>query len=73
MKVSEGRTEIGRVPLDEITAVIIHAHGATCSASLLAELADRGAPVVFCAANHAPRSVLMPLDGHHAQGARLRA
>ena len=40
---------------------------------LLAELADRGAPVVFCASNHAPRSVLMPLDGHHAQGARMRA
>ena len=73
LKVSEEGTEIGRVPLDEITAVIIHAHGSTCSASLLAELAERGAPVVFCAANHAPRSVLMPLDGHHAQGARLRA
>lgn len=71
--VSENGAEIGRVPLDEITAVIIHAHGTTCSASLLTELADRGAPVVFCAANHAPRSVLMPLDGHHAQGARLRA
>lgn len=73
LKVSEDGVEIGRVPLDEITAVLIHAHGTTCSASLLAELADRGAPVVFCAANHAPRSVLMPLDGHHAQGARLRA
>jgi CRISPR-associated protein Cas1 len=73
LKVSEDGAEIGRVPLDEIAAVLIHAHGTTCSASLLAELADRGAPVVFCAANHAPRSVLMPLDGHHAQGARLRA
>lgn len=73
LKVSEDGAEVGRVPLDEITAVLIHAHGTTCSASLLAELADRGAPVVFCAANHSPRSVLMPLDGHHAQGARLRA
>lgn len=73
LKVSEDGAEIGRVPLDEIAAVLIHAHDTTCSASLLAELADRGAPVVFCAANHAPRSVLMPLDGHHAQGARLRA
>lgn len=73
LKVSEDGAEIGRVPLDEITAVIIHAHGTTCSASLLAELANRGAPVVFCAANHSPRSVLIPLEGHHAQGARLRA
>jgi CRISPR-associated endonuclease Cas1 len=73
LKVSEQGTEVGRIPLDEITAVIVHAHGTTCSASLLAELADRGAPVVFCSPNHAPRSVLMPLEGHHAQGARLRA
>lgn len=70
---SEAGTEIGRVPLDQITAVIIHAHGTTCSASLLTELAQRGAPVVFCTANHSPCSVLMPLEGHYAQGARLRA
>ena len=73
LKVSDEGGEVGRIALDEITAVVIHAHGTTCSASLLAELADRGAPVVFCGSNHAPRSVLMPLEGHHAQGARLRA
>lgn len=73
LKVSKDGSEIGRVAFDEIIAVIIHAFSTTCSASLLAELADRGAPVVFCAANHSPRSVLMPLEGHHAQGARLRA
>tara|TARA_R110002020_G_scaffold70247_1_gene182402 strand:+ start:8115 stop:9026 length:912 start_codon:yes stop_codon:yes gene_type:complete len=73
LKVSEDGAEVGRIPLDQIAGVIVHAHGTTCSASLLTELADRGAPVVLCAANHAPRSVLMPLEGHHAQGARLRA
>ena len=73
LMVSENRTEIGRIPLDEIIAVIVHAHGVTWSSSLLTELAERGVPVVLCAANHAPRSVLMPLEGHHAQGARLRA
>lgn len=70
---SDKDSEVGRTPLDQIIAVIVHAHGTTCSASLLAELADRGAPVVFCGTNHAPRSVLMPLEGHHAQGARMRA
>ncbi len=73
LKVSAGGSEVGRIPLDQIAGVIVHAHGTTCSASLLTELADRGAPVVLCAANHAPRSVLLPLEGHHAQGARLRA
>lgn len=73
LKVGEGSKEIGRIPLDQIAAVIVHAHGTTWSTSLLTELADRGAPVVLCGANHAPRSVLLPIDGHHAQGARLRA
>lgn len=73
LKVSESRAEIGRTPLDQIAGVIVHAHGTTWSTSLLTELAERGTPVVLCAANHAPRSVLMPLEGHHAQGARMRA
>ena len=73
LKVTENGTEIGRTPLDQIAAVIVHAHGTTWSASLLTELAERGAPVVLCAANHAPKSVLLPLEGHHAQGARMRA
>jgi len=73
LKVSESRKEVGRLPLDQITGVIVHAHGTTWSTSLLAELADRSVPVVLCGSNHAPRSVLMPLEGHHAQGGRIRA
>lgn len=73
LKVSENGTEIGRTPLDQIAAVIVHAHSTTWSMSLLTELAERGAPVVLCSANHAPKSVLLPIEGHHAQGARIRA
>lgn len=73
LKVTQDSTEVGRIPLDQIAAVIVHAHGTTWSSSLLVELAKRGAPVVLCAANHSPRSVLMPLEGHHTQGARMRA
>ena len=73
LKVSEEGTEIGRTPLDQIAGVIVHAHGTTWSTSLLTELGKRGAPVVLCAANHAPISVLLPIEGHYAQGARMRA
>lgn len=71
--VTEDHTEIGRVPLDDILAIIVHAHGITYSNSLLVELAKRGATVVLCAANHHPEAILWPLQGHHAQGARMRA
>ncbi|MCY3877544.1 MAG: type II CRISPR-associated endonuclease Cas1 [Rhodobacteraceae bacterium] len=73
LKVSENGLEIGRTPLDQIAAVIVHAHGTTWSTSVLAELAERGAPVVLCGTNHVPRSVLLPIEGHYAQGARMRA
>ncbi|PID37283.1 MAG: subtype II CRISPR-associated endonuclease Cas1 [Rhodobacterales bacterium] len=73
LKVSQEGQEVGHTPLDQIAAVIVHAHGTTWSTSLLTELGDRGVPVVLCGSNHAPRSVLMPLDGHHAQGGRMRA
>lgn len=73
LKVETAGEELGRVPLDQIAAVIVHAHGVTWSNSLLVELAERGAPVVLCAANHQPRALLCPLDAHHAQNARMRA
>ena len=73
MVVSEDHSEIGRVPLDDILAVIIHAHGITYSHSLLVELANRGAHMVLCAANHHPVAILWPIQGHHAQGARMRS
>ena len=73
LKVAENGAEVGRVPLDQIAAVIVHAHGVTWSGSLLVELSERGALLVLCAANHQPRAILWPLEGHHAQGARMRA
>jgi CRISPR-associated protein Cas1 len=71
--VSEDRQEVGRVPLDDIAAVIVHAHGVTWSTNLVVALAERGALMLLCGTNHAPVAVCLPLDGHHAQNARMRA
>ena len=71
--VSEDRREVGRIPLDDVAAVIVHAHGVTWSTNLAVALAERGAPLVLCGPNHAPVGVFLPLDGHHGQNARMRA
>lgn len=71
--VERERVEVGRIALDDVHAVILHAHGCTWTGSLVAALAERGAPIVFCAANHSPVAVTLPIDGHHGQGARMRA
>jgi CRISPR-associated protein Cas1 len=71
--VSHDRSEKGRVPLDDVQAIIVHAHGVTWSTNLSIALAERGAIMVLCASNHAPKAFLAPIDGHHAQAARMRA
>lgn len=71
--VEKDRAEFGRIALDDIHAVIVHAHGVTWTGNIVVELTARGAPIVFCNANHSPVAVTLPLEGHHAQGARIRA
>jgi CRISPR-associated protein Cas1 len=64
---------MGRVALDDVAAVIVHAHGVTWTTNLVVNLAERGAMMVLCAANHAPVAMMVPVDGHHGQNARFRA
>lgn len=73
LMVGKDREEIGRIPLDDVAAVIVHAHGVTWSTNLIVALAERGALMVLCGPNHAPVAVCTPLDGHHGQNARIRA
>lgn len=73
LTVSREGDEVGRVALDDIAAVIVHAHGITYSNNLLVALAERNILLVVCGSNHAPVSCFWPLDGHHAQGARMQA
>lgn len=72
MVVSQDRAEVGRIALDEIAGVIVHAHGITYSNNLLVALSKQGAVLVVCAPNHAPVVALWPLEGHHIQAARMR-
>lgn len=72
LMVEKDGVEVGRVALDDVHAVIVHAHGVTWSGTLVARLAERGAPIVFCGANHSPVAVTLPLEGHHAQGGRIQ-
>jgi CRISPR-associated protein Cas1 len=67
------RPEVGRVPLDDIAALIANAHGLSYTNNLLVALAERGAPLVLCAANHNVVGTLWPADGHHQQAHRFDA
>ncbi len=67
------RSTIGKVPLDDISAVIANSHGISYSNNLLVSLAERGIPFVLCASNHSPVAMLWPLEGHNMQSGRMDA
>lgn len=73
LTVSDRSTEVGRIPLDDLGAVVANAHGLTYTNSLLIELCQRGIPLVVCGANHVPAGLLWPLVGHHQQAGRIHA
>lgn len=73
LTVSASGEEKGRVALDDIGALIVHAHGTTWSNSVMVRLSERAVPIVVCGSNHAPVACVWPLEGHHAQSARMRA
>ena len=73
LRVQAKGEELGRVPLDDVVAVLAHAHGLTYSNNLLVALADRGVPFVVSGDNHQPVAILWPVSGHHQQTARMLA
>ncbi len=73
MSVRDGGHEIGKVPLDDIAAIIATGYGLTYSGNLLTAAAEHGIPVVICAPNHLPAVIAWPVDGHHIQSARIRS
>jgi CRISPR-associated protein Cas1 len=71
LTVAEKGAEIGRIPLDDLAAVVANAHGLTYSNNLMVTLAARGVPVILCGPHHRPAAVVWPVDGHHAQAGRM--
>lgn len=73
LTVNAGGEERGRIALEDVGALIVHAHGTTWSNTVFTRLSELAVPVVLCGANHAPIACVWPLDGHHLQAARMRA
>lgn len=64
LKVTTDGEEIGRVPLDDITALILSAHQVTLSKNLMVALAERRAIIVTCGRNWHPLSFTLPFGVH---------
>jgi len=65
--------ELGKVPLDDIEAVIVSNPAASITTQVVAALARRGAPLVISGPDFRPTAFVLPVDGHHDQGSRMEA
>ena len=72
LKVSEDGTEIGRVPLDDITALILAGPQITLTKTLMVEMAERRSVIVICARNWHPLSFTLPFGVHFESAGILR-
>lgn len=59
--------QVGRVPLDDIAAVIVSVPGCSVSTVLLDEMSQRNIPLVICGANYLPSCWTLPVSGHNRQ------
>jgi CRISPR-associated protein Cas1 len=72
LKVSEGATELGRVPLDDITALVLSAHQISLSKNIMSALLERKVIIVTTGKNWHPLGLTLPLEAHYGHAGILR-
>lgn len=67
MTIKRESLEVGRVPLDDITVLILSAHQITLSKALMVDLAERNVPIMTCGKNYHPLAFFLPYGNHFDQ------
>lgn len=70
--IEENSNELGRIALDDLECVIYHSHNGIITQHLLAELAERGIPLVVCNTKHMPVGIFWSLSFHHQATKRIQ-
>lgn len=70
--VSDKETELGRIPLADVSAVILSANQASLSKNILLALAEQNAAVICCGSNYLPTSITLPYSGNYESAHRMR-
>jgi len=72
LKISQGNTKIGQVPIDDVAVLLVSAQSVSFSKHILNELAERGGISVLCGRNYAPQSMVMPVSGNYMQAGVIK-
>ncbi|WP_319581615.1 type II CRISPR-associated endonuclease Cas1 [uncultured Pseudodesulfovibrio sp.] len=71
--VSDKDNVLGRVPLADVSAVILSANQATVSKNLMVALAEQNASVTCCGRTYIPTSISLPYSGNYESAHRMRS
>lgn len=73
LEVRHKQSSVGRVPLDDIVAIIISMPGCMISSVLIDYCCQQNIPLVICGKNYLPASITWPVHGHGRQFQIMRA
>jgi CRISP-associated protein Cas1 len=65
--IKDKAVELGKVPLDDIAALIGSAKWLSYSHSVLQNLSERNIPFIVCGRNFSPIAILWPVEGNYRQ------
>jgi len=71
--ITQDRQEVGRVPIEDLGALILASQGLTITSAALAKLAELGAITVVAGSDHQPEAVMLPLRANTTRGERIAA
>ena len=70
--ISEGNEEIGFVPLEDISVLVLSAQGITMTKDVYVTLVEQGSVVILCGTKYSPISVITPLSGNYEFTGKLK-
>lgn len=71
--VSDKDRQLGRVPLADISALILSANQASVSKNLMSALAEQNSSVICCDKRYLPSSITLPYSGNYESAHRMRS
>jgi CRISPR-associated protein Cas1 len=71
--VSDKDNQLGRMPLADISALILSANQASVSKNLMTAMAEQNTAVICCGKNYLPTSITLPYSGNYESAHRMRS
>lgn len=73
LRAEKNREIVANVPLDDVAALVVNAHGLSYTNALIVALAERNVPIVLCGQNHMPAATVLPVVTNVKQAKYLAA